>query len=771
MVTKHRRLRLVLAWSWAALLVVCALFGARAFEDDTRFDTRVTALLPETRQNPLIDRADDQLGKPFADRFVLLVEGDDLNAATRALAEALQGSSAVEALRWRPDDFIDANVFDLLGPYRYRLLDAALRERIAAGDTASLRTEALTRLFSPAGYKPDPLNDPFGLLERWLTRQLPHTFATDDGLVTVAADGGRRAAVVIGTLAGSAYDMKVQAALDETLERFSVAHPDVRLLHSGLVFHASDGARQAKREIGTLGLGALAGLIALLLLVFRSPLTLATLLVPLAGGGLFAFALTALLFDSIHLLTIAFGTSLIGVAIDYAIHLQCARATAGERFRLRAMLPGLALGLLSSVLAYLAQAMTPMPGLTQMALFAAFGLIGAWLTVVLWLPLWRVRPSLSAAGCAERLWRLFERLRGRLGAKSAVALAAVALPIVAFGLKSDDSLRLINTSSPALLSEEGEVQRLLGRDTGTLYLLVEAETPEAWLEKVEALTPRLDALIAEHHLGDYASLTQRVPSAARQDANLRAVRTLYDRELAALYARAGLPDSLVARATARLNDAPRLDIATWLASPLGEGDRRLWLGDDGAGGVAGMVVFNGTFDASARAAITALAQATPGVEFVDRVQRLSVVLGELRREIASWVALALAALSVILLLRYRRRTWRVIAPAGGALLVVLSGYALTGVSLNLFHQLALLLVLGIGLDAGIFAAEHPRARHAWLAITLSTASSVLAFGLLAFSATPVLHHIGMTALIGLSAAWLLVPLVQPAPKGHAEEVP
>ncbi|WP_262927445.1 MMPL family transporter [Phytohalomonas tamaricis] len=770
---RHKRLRLVLAWSWAALLVVCTVFGIKAFEDDTRFDTRVTALLPETRQNPLIDRANDQLGKLFADRFVLLVEADDLQGATAALAEALDQSSAIESLRWRPDDFINANVFDVLGPYRYRLIDDATRTHIESGETATLRDEALRQLFSPTGIKPDPLHDPFGLLQHWLTRQMPQIFSTHDNLVTVEAGTAqshdeRRAAVIIATLAGNPYDMKVQHALSETLDTFSAAHPDVRLLHSGLVFHATDGARQAKREISTLGLGALIGLIALLLVVFRSPLTLATLLLPLAGGGLFAFALTSLLFDSIHLLTIAFGTSLIGVAIDYAIHLQCARATQGERFSLRHMLPGLTLGLISSVLAYLAQALTPMPGLTQMALFATFGLIGAWLTVVLWLPLWRVRPSQSADTIANRLWRLFETLRGRLGVKSALLLAAVALLTIFVGLKSDDSLRLINTSSPTLLSEEGEVQSLLGRDTGTLYLLVTASSAEAWLEKAERLTPQFDTLISQGHLGSYASLTQQVPSATRQDANLRDVRTLYRRELPMLYQQAGLPEALVSRAMNTLDDVPRLTIDAWLASPLGESDRRLWLGDDEHGGVAGVIVFSGAFDAEARQAMTTLDSDSPDIEFVDRVDKLSTILGELRREIAGWVALALAVVTLLLIVRYRRRTWRVIAPAAGALLVVLASYAVSGVSLNLFHQLALLLVLGIGLDAGIFATEHPGARHAWLAITLSTISSLLAFGLLAFSATQVLHHIGMTALIGLLAVWLLVPLVQPRLPVHLE---
>jgi len=115
---------------------------------------------------------------------------------------------------------------------------------------------------------------------------------------------------------------------------------------------------------------------------------------------------------------------------------------------------------------------------------------------------------------------------------------------------------------------------------------------------------------------------------------------------------------------------------------------------------------------------------------------------------------------LVLAWRYRRRAWRVAAPALGALLGVLTLFAIAGIPLNLFSQLGMLLVLGIGLDAGIFSAEHGRHPATWLAITLSTLTSVLAFGLLAFSATPALHNLGLTCLIGLTLVWLLVPWVR-----------
>ncbi|MEI8649745.1 hypothetical protein P4S73_20665 [Paraglaciecola sp. Hal342] len=77
--------------------------------------------------------------------------------------------------------------------------------------------------------------------------------------------------------------------------------------------------------------------------------------------------------------------------------------------------------------------------------------------------------------------------------------------------------------------------------------------------------------------------------------------------------------------------------------------------------------------------------------------------------------------------------------------------------MNIFHLLGLILVLGIGLDMGIFMTESTSNEQTWLAVSLSSLTSLLAFGLLAWSQTPVLHHFGLSVLIGLSVVWLLTP--------------
>ncbi|WP_204352668.1 MMPL family transporter [Salinicola halophilus] len=756
---------------WLGVLALCALWLGIMLRDGLPADSDLTALLPADRQAPLVEAADRQLGRSFEDRFLLLLRADERVAATQALGNALEQRMAegtLARLDWRALDLADRDPRDWMGEWRYRLLTPAWQQAIDADGGDTLVAPALRRLFSPTA-RPEPVADPFGMTDAWLARQPTSPITARDGLLTLDADrqhdgNGERFSVLIGELADSPYAMGSQRALHETLTRFEQAHPDAELLRSGLIFHAGAGARQAKREISTIGAASLLGVLLIIGYVFRSPRVLAQLTLPLLAGSLFALTLTLALFGRLHLLTLAFGASLIGIAIDYVLHLQCDRAVEGRNFTLRRLLPSLTLGLVSSVVAYVAQALTPMPGLRQMAAFAAFGLVGAWLTVVLWLPRCRLRASPFTARFAARWWQLCQP-RWRPRPWLAMLAAAALVTICATRLESDDSLALLNPSPPAMMQEEARVQTLLEQDTGSRYLLVRAADEDALLTRLHRLDGALDAAIAGGLGIDYQSLATAVPPRAVQQANLARVRKLYGAPLDRLIARAGLPESTADAARARLDTVPTLDLEGWLATPLGEFGQRLWLGETPAGDVAAMIVIDGRRGADTRAALEAIAAAEPQTRYVDRVSRLGTLLGELRRQTAAWVAGAMALMALALAWRYRRRAWRVMVPPFGATLIVLALFSLAGVPLNLFSQLGLLLVLGIGLDAGIFNVEHARRPSAWLAISLSTLTSLLAFGTLSLSATPALHYLGLTCLIGLASVWALVPWVRPQDTG------
>ena len=70
------------------------------------------------------------------------------------------------------------------------------------------------------------------------------------------------------------------------------------------------------------------------------------------------------------MLTLVFGASLVGVAEDYGIHYFATRQSQPRTepsAMMRHLMPGMALALFTSVLAYMALGAAPFPGLRQMA--------------------------------------------------------------------------------------------------------------------------------------------------------------------------------------------------------------------------------------------------------------------------------------------------------------------------------------------------------------------------------------------------------------------
>jgi predicted exporter len=115
---------------------------------------------------------------------------------------------------------------------------------------------------------------------------------------------------------------------------------------------------------------------------------------------------------------------------------------------------------------------------------------------------------------------------------------------------------------------------------------------------------------------------------------------------------------------------------------------------------------------------------------------------------------------IVLLVRYRRHAWRALLPTVLAGLLALGVLGWLGQPLQLFNVLALLLLLGVGVDYGIFLIEQGGNSRAWLAVCLGATGTGLSFGLLGLSATPALRAFGLTLLLGVVAAWLLSPLLR-----------
>jgi predicted exporter len=94
----------------------------------------------------------------------------------------------------------------------------------------------------------------------------------------------------------------------------------------------------------------------------------------------------------------------------------------------------------------------------------------------------------------------------------------------------------------------------------------------------------------------------------------------------------------------------------------------------------------------------------------------------------------------------------VLVPIVAGLIVVAGIVNLSGESLSLFHVATLLLVIGLGLDYALFfnrpEDRGEERRRTVFGLLVCSTTTILVFGVLAFSKIPVLHAIGLTAACG-----------------------
>ncbi len=761
-------------WRWLALAWLLALAAVAwhqwQFWQSPRIDSDVLALLPQEAGDPTVADATRRIAENSARDVVVMLGADDAESALKArqafvAALATPAAQTMLATSGSPEDwFVQAR--DVLAPHRDRLLTPAQREALATTSPDTLAESALAALYGPMGAPrlTEWRSDPLGLWPQWWQAQAAASGMALDGDGLLQAEE-RHWAVLQFTLRGSAFQLDgerhLQDLLDGATAAAKTAVPDLRVLNAGVPLHAESAAVQANREVNTIGWGSLAAVLLLVWLAFRSLRPLLLVAVSLLVGCAVALTVTVLVFGKIHLLTLIFGASLVGVAEDYGIHWFASRQGVASERRwslLRHLLPGLWLALLTSAMAYLALGLAPFPGLQQMALFSVVGLTAAFLTVIFFFP-WLDGGQVRATGFSRWLggtlarWpRLSTRLSGIV---FAVAILLVAVPGL-MRVHGNDDLRGLQSSPPALIAQQRDVGRLLGMPSPAQFFLVQGRDAEQVLQREEQLVGRLRRAEAAGSVGGHRALSDWLPSRQQQDAD------------AALTARVE-QDVLTRLSTATGEDLSRGEFATsamemdaFLASPASLPVRHLWLGRVGQG-VASVVMVNDLSRPDAMAVFAAQADGLEGVRWVDRTSDISRLLTHYRH-MMSWLLLAgVVVVFAVLAIRYRTQAWRVITPTllAGVLTVALLGWF--GQPLQLFNVLALMLLLGMGIDYGIFLVEHRGDASAWLAVCVGAASTWLSFGLLGLSATPALRAFGLTLLFGIGLVWLLSPLFRPPP--------
>jgi predicted exporter len=751
---------------WLAGLAACLLVVWRS-----HYTADMSAFLPQrptASQQLLVE----QLKEGNLSRLLVIgIEGADAAARadlSKALAARLVSGGKFAAVQ-NGDAATSARDRELLFSYRYLLSPTVDAERFSVAGLRRAIAESIDVLTSPAGLlvknllPRDPTGEMMGLLGAFDTGKGP---ASDLG-IWVSRDGRRALLMAQTAAAGSDIDAQ-QQALDRLRADFAAIapdHTDARLLVAGAPMFALESRATIRGEVERLAVISAIGIILVLLLVYRSVTAIVLGLLPVLSGALAGVAAVSLGFGSVHGLTIGFGTTLIGEAVDYSIYYFVqSRDGADEDWRAR-FWPTVRLGVLTSLCGFASLLFSGFPGLAQLGLYSMSGLIVAAAVTRFVLP--QLRPTGFRIRDTAAIGRAFGPLLERLARLRWIALA---LAIAALAVLGANRAQLWNTRlsdlspvSPALLKLDQSLRGDLGAPSQGYLVVIGAPEREAALAAAKRVAGRLQALVDRGVLGGFETPTRLLPDAATQKARQAALPERAELARRLRDAMVGMP-LRAERLTPFLDDVqaarqlPPLSVETLKGSTLGLAVDSMLLRRTTGWSVLLPLHPPANGDIDAGALQMALAGEADAV-FLDLGAESSRLYADYLREAIGLSLAGFAAIALLLgaTLRSATRLARVLAPLVLAVLIVMAGLALTGERLTLLHLVGLLLTVAVGSNYALFFDQgdtigEPRTLTS---LIVANTTTVIGFGALATSAVPVLHAIGVTVGPGAVLALIL----------------
>ena len=789
--------KLVSVIIWAAIHVALISLGLL---QPWKVESDLYSVLPDSSEFKNVSEAEKALSARSMRNFTVLVGHRDF-AVAKSAAEALEASFALDSAfaetRLYVDDSAMQRMSDFFFEYRNVLQGKPVRDLLKAGlksgdssafsAIADMARQKVYGAFTIADLS-HLEDDPFLLGAESFDYFTLHSqlmggrFTLRDG-VLAAEDSSVSyvmwSAALSPTVSTMASDGHVLARLDRVLDSLRLTHEELRIEKSGVPFHSYESSRNAQSEVAWISGVSIVLILLLLLWAFRTPVPIVCTLVAIGVAICAALSGTWALFGSIHVFTFVFGTSVIGVSIDYAIHFftdwKHGTSESGLEIR-RHIFKGLLLGFMTTELSYIALTFADFPLLRQMAVFSIIGLASSFATILLLFPNLPLpqgdarAKSMAPTRIPAFILDIYDHFAPRTVVVAGIVLLLALVPGVQ-KLNIHTDMRTLYSMSENLKRSEALNARLNNLGISANYFIVEGSSEQELLQNEESLVRRLDsaldsALDLTHDsahdsvsssvkpvLGGYLATSAYIPSLKVQEETFEGIRRLYASPVFGELLR----DLNLSPDSVRVPDAspryltPQSEIPASFRSILS----MLWIGE--VNGKFYSAVF--PLHVAADFAVSQFAEGMPFVYAVNKMDNVNATLTDLSRVALLLVALAYLVVFVVLVLVYGFvQALKVIRAPVISCFFIAAVFGYCGIPFNFFAIVGVILTLGIGIDYALFFKEGgSRNLKTALAVMLSAMTTLISFGSLSFSSFVPVATFGFSVLLGILCCFALSP--------------
>ena len=481
----------------------------------------------------------------------------------------------------------------------------------------------------------------------------------------------------------------------------------------------------------------------------------------MASAIIVATSCVGLVFGEIHGITLAFGITLLGVAIDYPIHVFSHLTNDSTVIsNIRKIWPTLRLGILTTMVAYLAMISPGFSGLAQLGLFAMTGLMVAaiitrWILPALMPDTWAPNHNIHRAWLEHIL---MAPSKGRILAAIAIALAAIVILWQHDSPVWEENLTALSPIPKKAIALDHQLRSDIGASGVNHLLVISTDHLEETLEKSEQLTKALQALIDSRTISGYDMASKYLPSRKTQTERQNHLPTEPDLRSALNRAIESLPFDATQfepfiRAVAQARTLPPLQLSDLSGTSTGIRVSSLIFSNNNQW--IAIVPLSG-LKQEEKILSWLSAQNNPNLSYLNITAASNRLINNYRSAAFDRIKWSSILILVVLIIGLRsfKQVGLAILPVLLAIildvLIILLGF---GERLTLFHLVALLLVFGIGIDYSLFFSRTNEAKHKRLqtayALCVCALSTFTVFGILAFSNTPVLAYLGKTVALGV----------------------
>lgn len=718
-----------------------------------------------------------------------------LRKSAAGLGDALTGSAHFTNVLAKFPTGYEGGLFSLFWPALPLLLDREDLDRIdgltSTEGLQKMMYENFVLLNSPAGIgvKNQVQRDPLGLIRILFAKlaylQAEFTVRPDEGFLQ---SGDGRGILVLAESRLPLTDLKnseiIQAELEQAYGR--VLQPGIHVDVIGTLPHTLANSRAIKRDLRVLLPIATVMLILLLAVTLRDRRAGVVFGVPFLGA-LPAIGLTSCVFGEISALALGFGIVILGISVDFSVHLFLALVKDGGQRQdvLRSVRRPIIFAFLTTASVLLVLFFSDVPSHRQMAMLALagvlFGVVFAWLLIPTIIPEKNcetdVQQPLIAVPCLQHL-------------SVRTAVIVLWLLLILCGLWSwqylqyNGDLRVLDAPDRDVEAAEDRFRESWGGGGEQAFVVTSGTNLDEALER----GGELFQFLLEQGFATIQTPVALLPGLSTQRTRIDNWRAFWEAEqpeFHALFTAAAMEQGFSGQAfqpfftwlktqpeilTRKQFDGtafePMLDSMIRLVEASGEKSAEsLYL-----------VLTTVGVDEERLPLLLDYGEHNLGVTVLANRKWREEVEHLLKKDILLLSALAGCAVVFLVAVQFRQVTAvaAVLAPVVSALAAMSVFCRATGSELNMMHLIMGIMVIGLSVDYGIFivcSSLERTAASAPLAVSICAASSLIGFGVLSFADHPALYSLGITVLVGIGTAWPVALFVSPvilAGRGKAE---